>query len=179
MHVKATGSQIEQFPYSLRDLRRDNPKTSFPRKIPDALAASYGVYPVTVVARPADQAGKVAERNAAPTLSNGAWVLGWTVRDMTAEELAAANAEAMAAGKAECRRRILAVADETAQINLAAAAGAGVMTDQQRAVFVAGVQWIGQMRAAWSGLVEAGADLSDDANWPAVPAGAAELAEAF
>jgi hypothetical protein len=107
----------------------------------------------------------------------------WVVRTKTAEELAAEaaaeQAAAMAAGKAECRRRILAVADETAQINLAAAAGASLMTDQQRAVFVAGVQWIGQMRAAWPALVASGSDLSDDANWPAVPAGAAELAAAF
>ncbi|MDE4272949.1 hypothetical protein PXK58_00935 [Phaeobacter gallaeciensis] len=177
--VKATGAQIEQFPYDRNQLRLAHPKISFPRVIPDELAAAYDVHPVAEADRPADQAGKVVEQNSLPDLIDGAWVLGWAVRDMTAEELAAEQAVAMAAGKAECRRRILAVADETAQINLAAAAGANLLTDEQRAVFTAGVQWIGQMRAAWPALVASGVDLADDANWPTAPAGAAELADEF
>lgn len=88
-------------------------------------------------------------------------------------------ARAMAAGKAECRRRILAVADETAQINLAAAAAADQLTPEQRSAYVAGLSWIMQMRAAWPALAQTGADLADDANWPPVPAGAADLAGAF
>jgi hypothetical protein len=35
------------------------------------------------------------------------------------------------------------------------------------------------MRGTWPGLVDAGADLSDDANWPAVPDEAAALVAAF
>ncbi|MDE4059780.1 hypothetical protein [Phaeobacter gallaeciensis] len=85
----------------------------------------------------------------------------------------------MDVAKAECRRRILSVVDETAQINLAAAAGANRLTAEQRAAYVAGLDWIMQMRAAWPSLAASGADLSDDASWPAVPAAAADLAGDF
>lgn len=162
---------------------------ALPTPLPFRITLSDGhtrTDPATFTAEEIADAGYVA---AAPKPTPGAnqvvtWGGGdWVIRDKTAEEIAAeqaaADAEAQAAGKAECRRRILAVADETAQINLAAAAGAGALSDEQRTAFSAGVQWIGQMRAAWPALVASGADLSDDANWPAVPAGVAELAEAF
>jgi hypothetical protein len=45
--VKTANGQVEQFPYTLGDLRRDNPKTSFPKKIGDAILASHSIYHVT------------------------------------------------------------------------------------------------------------------------------------
>jgi quinolinate synthase len=108
---------------------------------------------------------------------------GWVVRAKTSEELAeeaaAQQAADMAAGKAECARRIMSVADLVTQTNLTANYAAGNLTTEQEAVYMAGLQWIRDMQAAWPALVTAGSDLSDDANWPAVPAGAVELAEAF
>ncbi len=104
----------------------------------------------------------------------------FTLKITTAAEKAEQDlARAMARAKTECRRRILAVANETAQINLAAAAAADQLTPEQRTAYVAGLDWIMQMRAAWPALAATGADLTDDANWPAVPAGAAELAGDF
>lgn len=104
----------------------------------------------------------------------------FTLKITTAAERAEQDlALSMEGAKAECRRRILAVVNETAQINLAAAVAADQLTPEQRTAYVAGLDWIMQMRAAWPGLVESGADLSDDTNWPAVPAGAAALASAF
>jgi hypothetical protein len=32
MYVKITNGEIEQFPYTLGDFRRDNPHTSFPTR---------------------------------------------------------------------------------------------------------------------------------------------------
>jgi hypothetical protein len=168
-----------QFPYTLAQLRKDNPQTSFPKKIPDALAASFGVYPVTVADRPAHQAGAVAERDAVPLLVDGAWMLGWHQRAKSETELAADLAARRDEGRAECRRRIFAVVDEMAQINLAAAAGAGLLSVAQREAYITGLGWITQMRGTWPDLVDAGADLSDDGNWPAVPNGAAALVAAF
>lgn len=101
-HVLTTGDQIAQYPYSPHQLRRDNPGTSFPRQIPDALAAEFGVFPVTVADKPAHTPAQVAERDAAPTPTGGAWVLGWTVRDMTAEE----QAQEFTARQSEMRQRI-------------------------------------------------------------------------
>ncbi|QAX31810.1 hypothetical protein ETW24_19125 [Leisingera sp. NJS204] len=88
---------------------------------------------------------------------------------ITAEGKAEAAATELAlARKAECRERILAVADETAQMNLAAAAAAGALDETQLQIFRSGVSWIHAMREAQA-----------DGNWPDVPPGVAELAAAF
>jgi hypothetical protein len=78
-----------------------------------------------------------------------------------------------------CRARILAVCNETAQTNLAAAAAAGLLTPRDMAIYRVGMVWVATMRAAWGPLADAGADLRDDANWPPVPPGVAELGGRF
>ena len=45
MHLKLTNGTPAK--YTLGQLRRDNPNTSFPKLIPDVLLASYDVYPYT------------------------------------------------------------------------------------------------------------------------------------
>jgi hypothetical protein len=46
MYVKATNGSLDQYPYTVAQLRRDNPNTSFPKRIPEATLASWNVYPV-------------------------------------------------------------------------------------------------------------------------------------
>lgn len=88
---------------------------------------------------------------------------------ITAEAKQATWAEAaLAARKADCRRRIFAVADETAQMNLAAAAAAGVLEEEQMTVYRAGLAWIHAMRAACA-----------DGHWPEPPAEVVALAARF
>ena len=45
MHLKLTNGNPAK--YTLGQLRRDNPNTSFPKQIPDELLASYGVHAYT------------------------------------------------------------------------------------------------------------------------------------
>ena len=45
MHLKLTNGTPAK--YTLGQLRRDNPQTSFQKLIPDDLLASYDVYPYT------------------------------------------------------------------------------------------------------------------------------------
>ena len=87
MYVKAPNQQVETFPYSIGLLRKDNPNTSFPKNPSDSLLAEWDVFPVTVGDKPAYASNEVADQNAEPTLTNGVWVLGWTVRTMTQEEI--------------------------------------------------------------------------------------------
>lgn len=98
-----------------------------------------------------------------------------TASDLGAEALAARKE----AARRECRRRIFAVADETAQMNLTAARAAGLLTSEQQTTHNAGLAWVAAMRAAWEPMAEASEDPLDDANWPAIPAGVAELAALF
>ena len=50
MHVKLTNGVPTT--YTIGQLRRDNPQTSFPKNIPDEVLTSYDVYPVKVVSLP-------------------------------------------------------------------------------------------------------------------------------
>jgi hypothetical protein len=45
MHLKLTNGVPAK--YTLGQLRRDNPQTSFPKLIPDSILAAYDVYPYT------------------------------------------------------------------------------------------------------------------------------------
>lgn len=93
---------------------------------------------------------------------------------------AATRAEHAAAVKLECRTRILAVVDETAQMNLVHAASAALLDAGTMAVHRAGVNWISSMRLACQALIEEpDRNYRDDVFWPAVPAGVKELADRF
>ncbi len=81
---------------------------------------------------------------------------------------------------AECKRRIFAIASTNAQVNMAAARAAGILSSDDEAAFLAGLQWIAAMRAACETLIVAqDATFADDGHWPACPANVAALAAKF
>lgn len=81
---------------------------------------------------------------------------------------------------AECRRRILAVLDQTAQINLASDAAAGRLRRADKAGYGASLVWRDAMRARAAELGADGqTDFTDDAAWPAPGAQVTELAARF
>jgi len=87
MYVKITSGSVDTFPYSVGQLRRDNPQTSFPRQVSDEMLAAYDVYPVTVDDQPSyDDRTQTVAQNATPTGSGSTWTLGWTTTAKTAEE---------------------------------------------------------------------------------------------
>ena len=90
MHVKLTNGQPEK--YSIGQLRRDNPRVSFPRIIPDATLAEYGVYHLKPVDRPlVDYTKNTIE--GAPAQINGIWTQVWEITDATAGEIEARTQE--------------------------------------------------------------------------------------
>ena len=92
----------------------------------------------------------------------------------------ARSSERRGAAKDACRARIHAVADQVAQLNLSAAVAAGLLPGADLETYRAGLGWIAAMRAASSAIgSDARLDPGDDANWPAVPPGVAELAARF
>lgn len=99
---------------------------------------------------------------------------------ITAEAKQAADLEArLSHARFECRRRILAICGETAQINLSAAASAGLLVEDDVLRYKAFLNWISEMRTAWSSIAQAGHNPSDDTHWPAVPAEAMHLIARF
>lgn len=91
MYILVKNGNIEEYPYSIGQLKLDNPNTSFPATIPDATLAEFGVYPVVPAEYPqVDYTKNVVEET--PNLVNGVWYQDYTVVDATAEEIAAREA---------------------------------------------------------------------------------------
>lgn len=87
MYVKVENGALVEYHYSVKQLKKDNPNTSFPRDLSDSLLAEWGVYPVIKTDRPQiDHTKNLAE--GMPDLVEGVWVQVWEVTDATAEEIA-------------------------------------------------------------------------------------------
>lgn len=87
-YVLIVNGAVSEYPYYLRDLRADNPDTSFPSVIPDTLLAEYGVYPVTQVEPPVPNITQNT-MELDPVLVGGVWTENWTLVAASAEEIAA------------------------------------------------------------------------------------------
>ena len=90
MHIKLTNGQPEK--YTIGQLRRDNPQTSFPKSIPDETLAEYSVYPHTRPDRPEyDHLTAKAVDGSFEQDAGGNWVLPWVVEQLPQDQ-AEANA---------------------------------------------------------------------------------------
>jgi len=87
MYVKAINDVVETFPYYINNLKEDNPNTSFPNNMSDDLLAEWNVFPVNQTQMPSHNDDQTASLNSTPELINGTWFVGWTVRDLTQEEI--------------------------------------------------------------------------------------------
>lgn len=84
MYIKITNGLPEI--YTIGQLRRDNPQTSFPRNIPDELLATYDVYPLVPTDRPVTDHTKNVYEDLA-SFVEGVWVQTWVVTDATPQEV--------------------------------------------------------------------------------------------
>lgn len=87
MYVKTQNNLAQVYPYSIADLRQDNPNTSFPAAPGDDLLAQWGVYPVVIADNPSyDPRTHKVVKDALPSFVDGVWVLGKSAVEMTQEE---------------------------------------------------------------------------------------------
>ncbi len=77
------------YPYSITQLKRDNPQTSFPKNPSNESLASFGVYPVQPTSRPEVDSSTARVIELPPTESGGTWLQAWGVQALSAEEIAA------------------------------------------------------------------------------------------
>lgn len=88
-YVKVTNGVISQYPYTIGQLRRDNPNTSFPKVLTEDTLNEFGVYSVTIVDDPtfnsATQRLQVAIN---PVLIDGTWTVTKSIVDLDSDELA-------------------------------------------------------------------------------------------
>ena len=83
-HLKITNGQPEI--YSIGQLRRDNPNTSFPKSPSDALLAVWDVYPYTVQDQPTVDYMTQTLTPTALAEVGGAWTQGWDVSNLSVED---------------------------------------------------------------------------------------------
>ena len=93
-YVKVTNGSVDQYPYTVGQLRRDNPNTSFPKRITEDTLNSFGVYSVVKNSTPSfDAKTQNLSRETTPTYNGTSWVIGWTVVNKTTEEQETYNNE--------------------------------------------------------------------------------------
>ena len=89
MYVLALNQTVQKFPYSIGDLKSDNPQTSFPANPTEATLASFNVFPVVSIGVQYDLATQIATQDGCVFNAQlQRWETTWSVRDKTAEELA-------------------------------------------------------------------------------------------
>lgn len=106
MYAKVSGTTVERFPYTLKDLKADNPGVSFSSATTLDDVAQYGVVQVTQNADPAYDPATQRLEQGVPVESGGSWSVTRVVTALTAEEQAqkaaeSARAEDIAAMKAD------------------------------------------------------------------------------
>ena len=88
MYVKLSNGAVDQYPYTVGDLRRDNPNTSFPKKPSDEMLADWDVYPVTMLDIPShNQRTQSVQMQTTPTLKDGSWEIGYNVVNKTTDDI--------------------------------------------------------------------------------------------
>ena len=86
MYAKVTGSTVDKFPYTIRDLKSDNPNVSFTTATTLDDVAAYGVVQVTRNADPAYDPATEKLVEGTPVESAGSWSVTRVVTPMTQEE---------------------------------------------------------------------------------------------
>lgn len=87
MYVLAPNQTVKSFPYSIGNLRRDNPNTSFPASPSPATLAEWNVFPVVDQAPPSYNPANQNLNQVDPTLTKGKWEQTWDVTAASAAEI--------------------------------------------------------------------------------------------
>ena len=86
-YVLAPNQTVEIFPYSISDLRRGNPGTSFPAVPSEQTLAEWNVFPVADKPAPSYDAITQNCNQLNPILADGKWTIAWQVTSATPEQI--------------------------------------------------------------------------------------------
>lgn len=111
MYALIRNGVVEKYPYSLGNLRKDNPTTSFPKRPSDERLKDWDMYSVARVDRPDVDPLTHDIRELTPELIDGQWTQVWAVQEATPEEVAQRKAEKNAEIKGNREREYQAYSD--------------------------------------------------------------------
>lgn len=115
MFAEVKNNAVVTFPYDYDTLVKVNPYTRFPADTglfemysgTEANLSGCSLVQVETAPMPSfNAATEEAVLNAVPTNQSGSWVLGWTVRPLTAEQQSAKQAQEAAAVRAERTQKL-------------------------------------------------------------------------
>lgn len=87
MYALVDKSIIKEYPYTIENLKQDNPQISFPQEMPDELLKTYGVYIVVDTDAPLVASNQIAEKNGCKfNADKSRWEIDWKVREKTLSE---------------------------------------------------------------------------------------------
>lgn len=87
MYVLAPNQVVAKYPYSVDQLKRDNPATSFPVQMSDQDLAAWEVYPVVAQDPPSYNEATQTCSQVDPIFSNNKWLMQWQITEATPEEI--------------------------------------------------------------------------------------------
>ena len=86
MYLKVSGSTIT-YPYSIQNLKNENPNTSFPTIIADSLLESFNIYQVEIKSSGYDSDDSKDVTEVTPTLSGSVYVQTYEITDADTETI--------------------------------------------------------------------------------------------
>lgn len=87
MLVKIVDGAVDRYPYSIDQLKRDNPNRAFSNNIPEEILNSLGAYTVVHASTPSyDNMTQRIETSNLPVLVDGVWTITRTVVELTDEQ---------------------------------------------------------------------------------------------
>lgn len=87
VYVLAVDGVVQKYPYTITDMRVDNPNVSFPNEIGDDTAAGFNTFPVEEVEQPPYNRDTETLVWVNPTYSNGKWRQNWRVDTLPQSEI--------------------------------------------------------------------------------------------
>lgn len=87
-YVKIENGNVASYPYTIKNLKEDNPNTSFPKNLTEEALNSFGVYSVTYAANPSyDSKTQKVVSATTPTNVDGVWTITKSVESLSSDEV--------------------------------------------------------------------------------------------
>lgn len=101
MYVLAPNGVVEKASYSIGQLQKDNPNTSFPKNPGNALLAEWNVFPIRSTPGPSYDPITQNIKEGIPAIENGEWVQVWELTNASPEEIEERTAQRLEGIKAQ------------------------------------------------------------------------------
>ncbi len=86
MYALFVNGVISKYPYSITQLKKDNPQISFPENMTHDVLVAYGVYFVAPTEQPQIDLATQKMEEGTPALVAGEWTQVWNIVELTAQE---------------------------------------------------------------------------------------------